>query len=83
MRTPDAAAGAGSAPYPSYTPVNPAPTPQVGVAESGSYYGELNANGVPKTVHVNGYYRKDGTYVREHYRSAPRSNPPRATGRKR
>ena len=43
-----------------------------GVAENGSYYGELNQYGVPKTVHVGGYYRKDGTYVRGHYRSAPR-----------
>ncbi len=48
-----------------------------GVAENGSYYGELNANGVPKTVHVNGYYRKDGTYVRGYYRSPPNTNPPR------
>jgi hypothetical protein len=23
-------------------------------------------------VHVSGYYRKDGTYVRSHYRGAPR-----------
>jgi len=34
-------------------------------------------NGVPKTVFVNGYQRRDGTYVRGHYRSAPGSNPPR------
>src|SRR6267143_384246 len=40
-------------------------------AENGSCYGDPNANGVRKTVHVNGYYRKDGTYVRGHYRSAP------------
>jgi hypothetical protein len=53
------------------------------VAENGSYAGEPNANGVPKTVHVNGYYRKDGTYVREHYRSPPNSNPPKAAGRRR
>lgn len=26
----------------------------------------------PKTVHVNGYFRRDGTYVRPHTRSAPR-----------
>jgi hypothetical protein len=44
-------------------------------AENGSCYGDLNANGVPKTVHVNGYFRKDGTYVRGHYRSAPGTNP--------
>ena len=48
-----------------------------GVAENGSYYGEPNANGVPKTVYVNGYYRKDGTYVRGYYRSVPNSNPPK------
>lgn len=43
------------------------------VAENGSYYGETSpATGRPKTVHVDGYYRKDGTYVRGHYRSAPR-----------
>jgi hypothetical protein len=42
------------------------------VGENGSYYGEPNASGVPKTVYVNGYFRKDGTYVRSHYRSSPR-----------
>jgi hypothetical protein len=26
-------------------------------------------------VHVNGYYRKDGTYVAPHYRSNPDGNP--------
>lgn len=26
-------------------------------------------------VHVKGYYRKDGTYVRPHYRSSPDGNP--------
>lgn len=45
------------------------------VAENGSYYGEPNDNGVPKTVFVQGYYRKDGTYVRSHFRSPPYSNP--------
>jgi hypothetical protein len=38
-------------------------------AENGSYYGQANSYGVPKTTHVNGYFRKDGTYVRGHYRS--------------
>lgn len=47
-------------------------------AENGSCYGDPNANGVPKTVHVDGYYRKDGTYVRGYYRSAPGTNPPRS-----
>jgi hypothetical protein len=43
------------------------------VAENGSYYGETSkATGRPKEVHVKGYYRKDGTYVRGHYRSKPR-----------
>ncbi len=54
------------------------PIPQIAArqtAESGSYYGELNKNGIPKTVPVRGYYRKDGTYVRGHYRSRPGSNP--------
>lgn len=46
------------------------------VAENGSYYGQLNDNGVPKTVYVRGYFRSDGTYVRSHYRSPPYSNPP-------
>lgn len=43
-------------------------------AENGSYYGQLNAYGVPKTVHVTGHYSQ-GTYVREHWRAAPYSNP--------
>ncbi len=43
------------------------------VAENGSYYGQISKNtGRPKTVHVKGYYRKDGTYVRGHYRSRPK-----------
>jgi hypothetical protein len=32
------------------------------------------ASSRPKSVAVRGYYRKDGTYVRPHYRSAPRSS---------
>ena len=40
------------------------------VGENGSYYGEISTKtGRPKTTYVNGYYRKDGTYVRGHYRS--------------
>ncbi len=39
-------------------------------AENGSCAGDISATtGKPKTVHVNGYTRKDGTYVRGHYRS--------------
>lgn len=42
------------------------------IAENGSYFGEISKNtGRPKTVHIKGYYRKDGTYVRGHYRSKP------------
>jgi hypothetical protein len=53
---------------PSYTSGSTPP-----VAENGSYYGEISpATGRPKTLHVEGYYRKDGTYVRGHYRGAPR-----------
>src|SRR5690242_16434061 len=48
-----------------------------GTTENGSYYGEPNKNGVPKTVYVHGYFRRDGTYVRSHYRSAPGTNPSR------
>jgi len=43
------------------------------VSENGSYYGQISENtGRPKTVYVRGYYRKDGTYVRSHYRSSPK-----------
>ena len=42
-------------------------------AENGSCYGDISKNtGRPKTVGVRGYTRKDGTYVRGHYRSTPR-----------
>jgi hypothetical protein len=52
---------------PTYTP------PRYGCAENGSCYGDISATtGRPKTVSVGGYYRKDGTYVRGHYRSKPR-----------
>lgn len=35
-----------------------------------SAYGEISTTtGLPKTVPVSGYFRKDGTYVRPHYRS--------------
>ena len=37
-----------------------------------SYKYEPTYSSSPKTVHVRGYYRKDGTYIRPHYRSAPR-----------
>lgn len=42
-------------------------------AENGSCYGDISSlTGRPKTVAVKGYYRKDGTYVRGHYRSKPK-----------
>ena len=49
-------------------------TPRSGrrTAENGSYHGQLNESGRRKTVHVSGYYRKDGTYVQGYYRSPPR-----------
>ena len=47
------------------------------VAENGSYYGEPNRNGIPKTVLVNGYTRSNGIYVQGYYRSAPGTNPVR------
>ncbi len=47
-------------------------SPTYGCAENGSCYGDINEFGVPKTIYVDGYYRKDGTYVRGHYRGAPR-----------
>jgi len=43
---------------------------RVGCQENGSCYGDTSvATGRPKTVEVHGYYRKNGTYVRGHYRS--------------
>jgi hypothetical protein len=46
------------------------PSTGPGVAENGSGYGDTSKlTGRPKTVYVHGYTRKDGTYVRSHYRS--------------
>ena len=61
----------------SATSTEPTAPQTAGCAENGSCYGDLNANGVPKTVQVNGYNRKDGTYVKGYYRSAPGTNPPK------
>jgi hypothetical protein len=42
-------------------------------AENGDVYGADNdGDGRVETVFVRGYYRKDGTYVRSHYRAKPR-----------
>jgi hypothetical protein len=47
--------------------------PTYGCAENGTCYGDISAaTGRPKTVAVQGYFRRDGTYVRGHYRSSPR-----------
>lgn len=44
------------------------------VGENSSYYGEMSTKtGRPKTVYLKGYYRKNGTYVKGHYRSPPRA----------
>ncbi len=60
------------APPPIPLPRSPS-TPAPGCAENGSCYGDISSTTFrPKTVHVPGYYRSDGTYVRGHYRSAPR-----------
>lgn len=45
------------------------------IAENKSYHGQISkSTGRPKVIYVNGYYRRDGTYVRSHYRSRPRGN---------
>lgn len=39
-------------------------------AENGSCYGDTSTiTGNQKNIYVNGYFRKDGTYVRSHFRS--------------
>jgi hypothetical protein len=53
----------------------PALLPPIGLgcAENGSCYGDTsNINGTPKTNHVNGYFKSNGTYVRGYYRSSGR-----------
>ena len=51
---------------PSYTPSSTYSPSYCG----GSYYGATSCiTGRPKTNHVRSYYRKDGTYVRSHWRS--------------
>lgn len=43
------------------------------VAENGDRRGADNdRDGRSEPVHVKGYYRKDGTYVRGHYRAEPK-----------
>lgn len=55
---------------PFYTPSAPVYAPRYGCAENGTCYGEISpSTGKAKTVHVPGYFKKDGTYVRGHYKS--------------
>ncbi|MBU1706267.1 hypothetical protein KKG19_06135 [Patescibacteria group bacterium] len=43
------------------------------IAENGDIRGiDNDGDGRAEPVHVHGYYRKDGTYVRGHYRAKPR-----------
>ena len=52
------------------SPTTSLPTTTGACAENGSCYGDISSiTGIPKTISVRGYYRKDGTYVRGHYRS--------------
>jgi len=60
--------------YPPSNPTYTAPLPLYPsgpqCAENGSCFGDTSSTtGRPKTTHVRGYTRKDGTYVRGHYRS--------------
>lgn len=61
--------------------IQPAPAAYAPViAENGTRYGEYSSiTGRAKTVYVNGYHRRDGTYVRSHWRSPPSST--RSRGR--
>ncbi len=87
ITSPTAASSLGAASYSPVTPfvarstevvksqdtLQSTPISGVGCAENGSCYGDIsNINGMPKTNHVNGYFRRDGTYVRGHYRSSGR-----------
>ena len=58
---------------PSYVPPRIELPERPRVGENGSYYGEISERtGRPKTVYVQSYTRRDGTYVRSHFRSSPR-----------
>lgn len=39
---------------------------------NGSYYGQLNGAGFPKTQYVRPYVRRDGTFVQGYWRNSPR-----------
>jgi len=51
---------------------NPVYSGQTEVASSSYRTNSNSSSSRPKTVHVKGYTRKDGTYVKPHTRSAPR-----------
>lgn len=56
--------------YKPYKPTHTIPSYEPYSAENGSYRGEISEKTHrSKNVHVKGYKRKDGTYVRGHYRS--------------
>ncbi len=58
---------------PTYQVPPSAVVPAPGCQENGSCYGDISPlTGMPRTVEVHGYTRKDGTYVRGHFRGAPR-----------
>lgn len=59
------AAPTSSAPVPSAPAAPPRVAPSLGLPAG---------IGLPGDVHVRGYYRKDGTYVAPHYRTAPDSS---------
>ena len=62
-----------SSTYSSLQTTQPSSSYSRACAENGSCYGDISVNtGRAKTVRVGGYYRRDGTYVRGHYRSKPR-----------
>lgn len=46
-----------------------------GSHSSGHHSSKKSKDSGNKTVHVQGYYRKDGTYVAPHYRSTPGTAP--------
>lgn len=53
-----------------FTPSVYNPTLSSDYCRNSNYYGATScATGLPKTQHVNGYYRRNGTYVRPYYRS--------------
>jgi hypothetical protein len=53
-----------------YTPPAYNSAPASDYCRNSNYYGAPSCvTGLPKTHYVNGYYRKDGTYVRPYYRS--------------